>query len=136
MKTLAAAAASAGLLAIAGLHAHWALGGTWPERSREALAKLVVGGRPLPGPGPCVAVALLIIVAVGATQLASVGAGGPVVRLVALGAGAVLLLRGVAGPVINAGLPSVRVLPFGRANLWIFSPLSAGLGLLILLAAR
>jgi hypothetical protein len=49
--------------AIAVLHAHWGLGGTWPAASAESLAKAAVGTpeiRQMPGPRSCFMVAALL----------------------------------------------------------------------------
>lgn len=50
------AAAGAGLLAAAALHAAWGAGSAWPFRDRAALADAVIGSAKVPGPGACLAV--------------------------------------------------------------------------------
>jgi len=48
----AGALAALAFVLIALLHAYWALGGDWPGRDRESLARTVVGGpagMPFPG---------------------------------------------------------------------------------------
>jgi hypothetical protein len=48
------------LCGIAGLHALWGLGASWPARDRETLADLVTGRKSVPGPAACFAVAGLL----------------------------------------------------------------------------
>jgi hypothetical protein len=50
------------LLAIAGLHAAWASGSSWPAKDREALADLMAGraGGAVPPPAACLTVATLL----------------------------------------------------------------------------
>jgi hypothetical protein len=55
-RRAAAAAASTGLLAIAGLHAAWGAGSAWPFPDRAALADAVIGAAEVPPPGACFAV--------------------------------------------------------------------------------
>lgn len=51
------AAASAALLGLAGLHAAWGAGATWPLADRAALADAVMGTGEMPPPAACFAVA-------------------------------------------------------------------------------
>lgn len=48
------------LFALAGLHALWGLGSSWPASDRETLADLVAGRRAVPGPVACMTVAGLL----------------------------------------------------------------------------
>ena len=94
-----AAGLSLALLAIAGLHAYWGLGGLWPATSAAELARTVVGdGRTrMPAPWSCFTVAaLLVLVALWPWLLLR----HPVSQLViAVGVvfAAVCLIRGLAG---------------------------------------
>ena len=56
MRQAAAAAASTGLLAMAGRHAAWGAGSAWPFPDRAALADAVIGAAEVPAPRACFAV--------------------------------------------------------------------------------
>ena len=87
------------VLAIAGLHAYWSLGGLWPEKSEAELARAVVGdGRSrMPPPWQCFAVAAVLMI-VAAWPWAIVVQ--PDDHLVVVGSiviAAVFFVRGLAG---------------------------------------
>ncbi|MBS0520213.1 MAG: DUF3995 domain-containing protein [Proteobacteria bacterium] len=64
MTVLLAILLSAGVGAIAAIHALWGLGSHWPEASEEALARSVVGDgrRRMPAAWLCFAVALVLAI--------------------------------------------------------------------------
>jgi hypothetical protein len=57
--------AAAGLGGLAGLHALWATGSSWPLADRAALADAVAGRRRFPSTGACLVVAGLLATAAG-----------------------------------------------------------------------
>ncbi|MGW5054105.1 DUF3995 domain-containing protein [Actinokineospora sp. NPDC004072] len=131
MMVVVAGIAAVALLLIALLHLVW-LVSPWPLRSREELARRVVGVEPdrLPSAGLTVVVAVLLVLAayLVAARGGLVGAPGPD-WLVAVGAGGVavvLLARGVSGLVGSRGGRT----EFARWDLRLYSPLSLGLGAL------
>ncbi len=143
MSAVAGAAAAAAFLAIAALHGYWALGGFWPGRDADTLARTVVGGRPgMRGPGPGATWAVVaVLLSAAVTALA---AGGlvtlPVPRAWVRGAahlGAlVLLVRGLEGFVDLRLRPHTAGSPFARLNVVLYSPLCLALSLLTWAAAR
>ena len=97
-----AAAVIAGLVALAGLHVYWGLGGLWPGRTEADLVARVVGLRrgPMPGLWACLAVALALS---SAAYIVAVRQGAPRLGLPEVlwtlgywSVGTVFLLRGVA----------------------------------------
>ena len=128
MSTIIAILMCAVLAVIAGAHAWWAIGGTWPSSDAATLARGVVGdGRArMPSAGMTAVVALvLVVVAVWPLLLAGVLTV-PLPRVVVMGVGAamgaVFLLRGVAG-YSSAWRRRFRVEPFATRDVRYFSPL-------------
>lgn len=127
----------AALLGLAGLHAYWGLGGTWPGHDAASLGRKVYGGdtQQLPPPAACFAVAgaltipavaLVLAVRPSPLQLLS--------RRVGQLAGATLLARGGLGftlPRFTQANPEFRVL-----NRRIYSPLCLGLGAAMLVSTK
>ncbi|GGR35728.1 DUF3995 domain-containing protein [Deinococcus ruber] len=135
MGNLPAETVALALGLIAGLHVYWGVGGVWPGRDAQSLARTVVGGPPGMKPPPllaCVAVAGLLLVAAGLLLMT----GGVwatwlptwLLRLGTAGVAAVLLLRGVAGYFMQRIRPAPAGTPFVRLNLLIYSPLCLLLG--------
>eukprot|EP01035_Chromulina_nebulosa_P031692 gene31691-biopygen20376 len=96
--------AAAVLIAIAGLHAHWGLGGRWPAHDEATLADMVIGKTPggrMPPPAACFGVAAALLAGVALILLVSfVDLTGRARVLVTIAYGvltAVFLLRGAAG---------------------------------------
>ena len=139
----AAAAIVAGILylAIAGLHAYWALGGAWPGRDPDSLHRMVVGGPSGQySPGP-LATWMVAAILVGAAATVLGGAGliptpipGAWLRTTALVGAAVLILRGLEGFVDTRLRPSTVGGPFARLNVRLYSPLCLFLALCTILA--
>ena len=114
------------LLGIAGLHAAWALGASWPAKDRDALADLMAGraGGSVPPPVACLAVTVLL------TSASGLVAGRPrrLPRLRRAGTGgvaAVLAVRGAFGmlgrtDLVSPGSTSPR---FRRLDRRYYSPL-------------
>lgn len=130
-------AASAALLGLAGLHAAWGLGSTWPLSDRAAFADAVIGTEEVPPPAACFAVA-------GALGLAAAFVGGQprrVPSLRRLGAGGVvgvLTARGVVGlfgltDLVSPGSNSPR---FRRLDRRYYGPLCLSLAALSAPAIR
>lgn len=116
------------LLALAGLHLYWGLGGRWPGHDEDGLRLLVVGARHgrMPGFGPSALVAFALAAA-GAIVFAahsevSRGPGGSIVV-----AGYVVLilvfgLRGLA-PYLTPVFNYARGTPFFEMNRLYYAPL-------------
>ncbi len=142
MSALAAALAAVLFLGTAALHAYWALGGCWPGRDPESLARIVVGGPPgmgFPGPGATWSV-VVVLVGAAVTALAAAGvvqlsAPFGLVRGAALLGAAVLVLRGLEGFVDTRFRPDTVGSPFERLNVRVYSPLCLVLALLLGTAA-
>ena len=127
--------ASAGLLAIGGLHVVWATGSSWPMKDRRLLTDAVVGSKDdvPPSPASCLAVAGLL-----ATAAALVD-GRPralpaISRLGTTGVVAVLAGRGALGlagrtDVLSPGSVSES---FRRLDQRVYSPLCLALAALSL----
>ena len=120
-------AAAGGLLAIAGVHAYWALGGTWPGSDRRELAELVVGPstKVLP-PAPLTwGVAGALAAGAGAVGAATFGVQARIVRTAALGTAGVLALRGAGGLAwaLSTGLRE----PYYKLDAALYSPLCVAL---------
>jgi hypothetical protein len=130
IRTTAERSAAATLAGLAGLHALWASGSSWPARDRAELADLMAGraGGPVPPPAACLTVALLLAAASG------VVAGRPrrvpvLQRAAAGGVAAVLAVRGTCGLVgrtdlVSPGSVSPR---FRRLDRRVYSPLCLAL---------
>lgn len=131
------------LLAIAGLHVYWALGGRWPGYDAASLNAIVVGGRKgsrMPPPRSTMVVAGGIAgIALGALavrDLLALPLPGAVRALTWLAA-AILALRGLGGFLEPWLRPHTRALPYGRLNRQLYSPLCVALaaGLIVALTA-
>ncbi|MGK2948886.1 MAG: DUF3995 domain-containing protein [Acidimicrobiales bacterium] len=118
------------------VHGLWARGSTWPVASREELADLVVGRRPMPGPLACATVSTALAGAAAVTAHSSMtgrSKPGRWTRAAATAVSGVLLVRGIGGAVVDAG----NVAPeFRRWNRRLFSPLCVVLGLLVAAGRR
>jgi hypothetical protein len=114
------------LVAIAAVHAAWALGWRWPGGSDQALADHVVGhGARLP-PDWLTALVAGTLVAGAAIVRAGAGGAGGRVRQAAWGVAGVLLARGAVYPPIDlaGGVNDT----YARLDLAIYSPLCLALG--------
>jgi hypothetical protein len=142
-STLAALASALVLGAVAALHVHWALGGVWPGRDAESLARTVVGGpagTPMPSPGACLGVALVLLgaawVLLAASGLVAHLLPSAAVRALAWACAAVFALRGAYGFFDARVRPSTRGSRFERLNVIVYSPLCLGLALATVLVLR
>lgn len=126
---------TAGLTAAATAHFAWACGSTWPRRSEDELADLVVGRRPMP---PREASAVVGVALTGAAAGVAIAghstAGGPIGRIaaaVAVITARVLRVRGMGGLGLAAagastsGTDAAR--EFRRMDTRFYSPLCLGL---------
>jgi hypothetical protein len=114
------------LLALAGLHAAWALGWRWPGGDDAELARRVVGGDELPPDGLIWLVALALAAAAAILRARAHGSVSRAVRVGAALVAAALLVRGAGGIVIGVtgGPPDL----FTRLDLAVYSPLCLLLG--------
>jgi Protein of unknown function (DUF3995) len=124
------------LIAIAGLHLYWGLGGFWPGHDNDSLVGMVVGlppGASMPPFWACLAVAACLLVP--ATSSAIIGFGwlNPLPRLLAwmpvaaLWASAfVFIARGAA--TYSWVFDNTKGLPFYELNRLYYSPLCLALG--------
>ncbi len=128
MINILAAALIALLMALAGLHVYWGLGGLWPGRTAADLVARVVGLRqgPMPGLWACLAVAMALL---SAAYIVAVRQGAPRLGLPealwTVGywtVGAVFLLRGIAA--YAPGVFSYAIgTPFYDLNRHYYAPL-------------
>lgn len=130
---LIAIAAALVLLAIAGLHVYWVIGGRWPGHDAASLNAMVVGARPGSAMPPriatvavAVAIAGIALGAVHARGLIALPLSGVVRALTWVAAGA-LAARGLVGFFDLRLRPHTAALPFGRLNRRIYSPLCLAL---------
>ena len=120
------------LLVIAGLHAYWAAGGTWPAATEADLAESVVGkpGTKMPPPFLTAAVAALLVLAAVAVMVRA-NAWRVTPRWLPVWAtwavSGILLLRGIGG--ILSDLVGGLEHRFARLDLILYSPLCVGLGI-------
>lgn len=122
-----------GLAGTGGLHAYWALGGTWPGVDRTDLAEKVVGGERFPGDAATWTVAGLLA---SAAALTVVGRGepsdSPIDKFTTAGLGSVagvLAVRAIAGAAVSGSmLLAGRRSPYATRDVLIYSPLCAVLG--------
>src|SRR5579863_5041914 len=136
MRRAAAATASTGLLAAAGLHAAWGAGPAWPFPNRAALADAVTGATEVPAPRACLAVSGTL----GAAGVLTAGwpARYPGLRRAGIGAvAAVLAGRGAPGlagqtRLVSPASVSERLTRPGRR---IYSPLCLTLAAMSALSA-
>lgn len=116
------------LLAIAGLHFYWGLGGFWPGHDSNSLRETVVGtkGGPMFGFWACA----MVVGALAAAAAFVWARHSPLMqsplRVVILAAYAVLILvfaaRGVAS-YVSPVFDYARGRPFFELNLWLYAPL-------------
>jgi uncharacterized protein DUF3995 len=121
---IAGALTATSLVAIAGLHAAWALGSSFPFRDRKGLADAVVGREEVPSPSACMAVAALLVLA--ATLVAGALPIPKRLRTIALRfVTAVLTTRGVAGALGRTSTlsPGSDSSAFVRLDQRLYSPL-------------
>ena len=137
LTPIARAVSSAGLFAVAGLHAVWATGSPWPASNRRRLSEAVIGGPRIdPGTGPTVAVAATAA-AGGLLVGGAFGEGRAVVRTRRV-IGLALLARGVLGgnsALIAMGLPEGGA-RFQDLDERVYRPLCIALGVATLIGAR
>ncbi len=134
-------ASSIALWTIAGVHALWAAGSSWPAADRDRLADLVVGSRPFPSSALTWLVTAALIVAGGIvawrselTQLR--GSDSVLARRVTLALAAVFLLRGIGG-LVASGLALAEASDLFRSwDLRLYSPLCLVIGVAVALVAR
>lgn len=139
---IAGATAATLFLLIAALHAYWALGGIWPGKDRESLARTVVGGAPgMVFPGQAATWAVVAVLVVGAMTVLAVSRVVAIVlpawvmRSAALVGAGVLFARGVEGFFDVRLRPDTAGSPFARLNVALYSPLCLVLAGLVALAA-
>ena len=132
-----AAVLTTSLVAIAGLHIYWGLGGLWPEKSAADLARAVVGdGRTrMPSPWACFAVAILLLIVAAWPWVWLAHPHSQPVLVVGIVAAAIFFVRGSAGysPRWRARFSTE---PFATRDMQLYSPLCMILatGLMALLA--
>jgi hypothetical protein len=134
--TTARLATATALAGLAGLHALWATGSSWPSSDRAALASTIAGTQPMPGTRECVQVAGALAVASG--LVAGVGGDRRLARLGRAGVATVLLGRGLAGVSGNTHrlVPWVPDAEFVRRDRRYFGPLCLALGAVAALSVR
>lgn len=128
------------LLAVALAHLIWSLGGSWPIRDKELLARTVTG-RPgvtrVPRLAALVVAVAVLAAGIVALSLADHTAGGLPLTLLGAAIGAVFLARGIAGytPQWRAHFP---IEPFATLDRRQYSPLClfVGAGFLLLVLTR
>ena len=114
-------------LAIAGLHAAWALGWRWPGGSDEAFAERIVSSGELPPAWATWLVAGLLATAAGIVRATARGATQPLLRAGTWTLAAVLMTRGVAFLVYDTVNDFDTV--YTRLDAAVYAPLSLALGL-------
>jgi hypothetical protein len=120
--------ASGALFGLAGLHAAWGAGSSWPFPDREALADAVVGSVQVPGPAACYPVSGALAVA--AVLVAGWPAERPALRRAGVaGVVGVLATRGALGLAGQTRLvsPASRSEHFTRLDRRLYSPLCLAL---------
>jgi hypothetical protein len=135
LTAIATRTASAGLLAIAGLHVVWATGSSWPLRDSSMLTDAVVGneGGVVPSPAACLAVAGLLGTAAALVDgrprrmpaIGRIGSAGVVATLATRGG------FGLAGRT-DALVPGSSSERFRRLDRRVYSPLCLSLAALAL----
>lgn len=147
VSNTAAVLAATILVAIALLHVYWALGGFWPGRDDESLARTVGGSvdrMPPPYMSWVVAVCMTAFAVLPLAAQGWLAAGlpedsGEALRMTAgyllWFVGCVFAVRGIAGFFWSTLIPSSRGTPFESLNRKIYSPLSLGIAALLLTAA-
>ncbi len=130
------------LIAIAGLHAYWSMGGLWPGASERELIDTVVGDprmEQMPAREATLVVAALLIL----SGVIAIAVGGVIpapvwlTSLLGIGVGLVFFARGVAGFFFEK-IAWETVEPFTTMNLRFYSPLCLVIaaGFFALVAAR
>lgn len=116
------------LVAIAGIHAAWALGWRWPGGSDRALAERVVSSSSIELPPEPItwAVALALLAAAAIVRTAGTGTPSPALRGAAWAVSAVFLVRGAIFIPMDliVGLDDI----YERLDLAIYSPLCLAIG--------
>lgn len=141
MSMLIAALVFIPLLAIAMAHFVWSLGGTWPIRNPELLARTVVGRSGITTMPPRIlsfgVAALTLAAGVLALALADPTGGGPLLDGLGLLAGLLFLARGAAG-YTAAWRVRFPEEPFATLDRKTYAPLCLllGAGFLILVLMR
>ena len=123
--------ASGALLGLAGLHAAWGAGSSWPFRDRRALADAVAGTTEVPGPAACFAVGGALAAA--GALVAGWPAGRPLLRGTGVaGVVGVLAARGTLGLAGRTQLvsPASSSARFTRLDRLVYSPLCLSLAAL------
>lgn len=122
------------LSAIALLHGYWAFGGLWPATNEQDLINTVVGAPHLTRM-PTAAGTLIVAALIIAAAFIALSAGGALnllprfaARLAAFGAGAVFLVRGVAGLAHVSIFRTWNAEPFATLNVQFYSPLCLLIG--------
>lgn len=135
LTSVATVGVPTGLVAIAALHAAWAIGWRWPGGSDREFAETVGGpGAELPSPAATWAVAGALTTTSSLVAAAARPEPGRLVRAGTWTVAAVLLARGLIGPVTDfAGGLDDR---FERLDLLLYSPLCLALGAGAALVAR
>jgi hypothetical protein len=136
--SLPGAALIAILLAIAGLHLYWGLGGLWPGHDSNSLRETVVGAArgPMPGlwPSAMVAAALAAAAIIVWARHSPLNEG--MLRGLILAGYVVLILvfaaRGLA-PYVSPVFEYARGRPFFELNLWLYAPLCLAIAALYVL---
>ena len=141
MSMLLAALIFVPLLAVSLSNLVWALGGTWPIRSEELLARTVVGRpgitRMPPRPASFVVAVLVLAAGIVALALADPSGGGFALTFVGLLLAAVFLFRGVLG-FSSRWRRAFPEEPFATLDRKTYSPLCLfiGAGFLLLVIMR
>lgn len=127
-KAVVAWTSATALAALAGLHAAWGTGSSWPLPDQASLAEAVAGRKSMPGPVACFGVAT----ALGAAAV--LVSGRPrrrpvLVRVGTIGVAGVLGTRGALGlsgrtEMLSPGSNAPR---FQRLDRWVYSPLCLAL---------
>ncbi len=128
--SFAATSTAAGLAILAGLHAAWGAGSSFPLRDRASLADTIAGTDDVPGPAECAAVAgLIATAAVLVADLAPIPES--VRRVGVLGVAFTLGLRGGTGLTGRTGLlvPWTPAARFVRLDRRYYGPLCLTLAL-------
>lgn len=136
-STTSSSLAAGGLLAIAGMHAGWAAGASWPFPDRTSLAASGAGMEQPPSPAACLAVAGLLCAA--AAFVGGRPRRAPVVaRAGSSGVVAVLAARGALGLAGRTSLVSPYSLDaeFKRRDRRLYSPLCLALAALAVPGCR
>jgi len=126
------------LLAIAGLHLYWGLGGLWPGHDVNSLRETVIGAArgSMPGfwPSAMVAGALAAAAAIVWARHSTLMAG-PLAAVIQAGYAVLILVfaaRGLAS-YLSPVFDYARGRPFYELNLWLYAPLCLAIAALLAL---